>query len=332
MVGWPQRTLIGTFLRGLKEETAAEVKMFKPQEQREAIGIARMCDERLARKKHARNELPKPTAITKNAAASASTVKQMVGSPIKEKSWEEMQRRREKGLCFNCNECFTLGHKCRVPQVVSIENDNAWEEEEQEDHGHPANKQFSTPDKLEISLHALSGWSKQRMMRMLAIINKHPVTVSIDSWSTHNFLAEKVAQYLHLLMTTFTGLAVKVATGEQLACREKYERVEMRIKGVGFVVILYSLLLGLDVVQGVQWLEKLGLVLCDGKELSMQFQWGKLARTLCGQQTGPAKPVSIEALTWEVYSGGEKLALCIKLESVEEGLSIPRDIWALLQE
>jgi hypothetical protein len=33
-----------------------------------------------------------------------------------------------------------------------------------------------------------------------------------------------------------------------------------------------------------------------------------------------------------VYSGGEKLALCIKLESVEEGLSIPRDIWALLQE
>lgn len=192
-----------------------------------------------------------------------------------------------------------------------------------------SNEQFSTPDKPDISLHALSRWSKPQMMRMLAIINKHPVTVLIDSGSTHNFLTEKVAQYLHLLMTTFTGFAVKVTNGERFECCEKYERVEMRIKGVCFVVILYSLLLGLDVDQGVQWLENLGLVLCDGKELSMQFQRGKLARTLRSQQTGPAKPLSIEALTWEVYSGGEKLALCIKLESGEEGLSIPRDIWAL---
>lgn len=159
--GWPQRTMIGTFLGGLKEEIAAEVKMFKPRMLREAIGKARMCDERLARKKkHARNELQKLTAITKNVVASTSTARQLVGSPIKEKSWEEMKRQQEKGLCFNCNERFTPGNKCWVPHVFLIENDNAWvedgEEEEQEDHGSPANEQFSTPEKPEISLHALS--------------------------------------------------------------------------------------------------------------------------------------------------------------------------------
>ena len=30
-------------------------------------------------------------------------------------SWEEMQRRHLQGLCFNCNERFTVGHKCQGP-------------------------------------------------------------------------------------------------------------------------------------------------------------------------------------------------------------------------
>jgi hypothetical protein len=32
-----------------------------------------------------------------------------------------MQQRREKGLCFNCNKRYTLGHRCSVPQLFIIE-------------------------------------------------------------------------------------------------------------------------------------------------------------------------------------------------------------------
>ncbi|KAL9444043.1 hypothetical protein AB3S75_017259 [Citrus x aurantiifolia] len=37
------------------------------------------------------------------------------GGLVKRLTWEEMQHRKEKGLCFNCNERFTPGHKCNRP-------------------------------------------------------------------------------------------------------------------------------------------------------------------------------------------------------------------------
>jgi hypothetical protein len=40
---------------------------------------------------------------------------------MKKLSWEEMQKRREKGLCFGCNKKFTLGHRCQTPQAFVIE-------------------------------------------------------------------------------------------------------------------------------------------------------------------------------------------------------------------
>lgn len=55
--------------------------------------------------------------------------KQVVGSLVKRISWEEMQRMREKGLCFNCNDRFTPGHKCKTPQLFLIEGG---EDEEKE--------------------------------------------------------------------------------------------------------------------------------------------------------------------------------------------------------
>ena len=32
-----------------------------------------------------------------------------------------MQRERAQGLCFSCNEQFTLGYHCRQPQVLLLE-------------------------------------------------------------------------------------------------------------------------------------------------------------------------------------------------------------------
>ena len=40
-----------------------------------------------------------------------------------------MQKRREKGLCFSCNERFTPGHRCAIKQLfvfdaeVGVDND-----------------------------------------------------------------------------------------------------------------------------------------------------------------------------------------------------------------
>jgi hypothetical protein len=40
---------------------------------------------------------------------------------MKKLSWEAMQKRRKKGLCFNWDERFTLGHRCEVKHLFIIE-------------------------------------------------------------------------------------------------------------------------------------------------------------------------------------------------------------------
>ena len=45
---------------------------------------------------------------------------QSSNATIKRLTWDEMQRRQAQGLCFNCNERFTPGHRCSQPQLLLL--------------------------------------------------------------------------------------------------------------------------------------------------------------------------------------------------------------------
>lgn len=69
-----------------------------------------------------------------------------------------MQERREKGLCYNCDEKYQMGHKCIKPKLFLLERvefeEDTYELEEVQ------NSIDQIPHKAElliISLHALAG-------------------------------------------------------------------------------------------------------------------------------------------------------------------------------
>ncbi|KAF2292987.1 hypothetical protein GH714_034620 [Hevea brasiliensis] len=134
--GWTQKALVGTFMGGLKSEISEGIRMFKPQTLKDAISLARMRDEQLLRQKKAIRPSYQPS--------SSSPTKTKQSTPIKRLSWEEMQNRRAKGLCFNCDERFVPRHKCSKPQLLLLDGGIGIEEEDDD----------SEP---EISLHALTG-------------------------------------------------------------------------------------------------------------------------------------------------------------------------------
>jgi hypothetical protein len=39
-------------------------------------------------------------------------------------SQEEMDERREKGLCFGCNRKWSKGHKCQKTKLFTLENND----------------------------------------------------------------------------------------------------------------------------------------------------------------------------------------------------------------
>ncbi|TXG48185.1 hypothetical protein EZV62_027479 [Acer yangbiense] len=69
-----------------------------------------------------------------------------------------MQKRRAQGLCFNCDEKFTPGHKCKGPQLLLLEGSSEYSDDEE--------TEGSMESQPEISLHALIGWTAYKTMRV----------------------------------------------------------------------------------------------------------------------------------------------------------------------
>jgi predicted aspartyl protease len=205
-----------------------------------------------------------------------------------------MQKRREKGLCFSCNERFTPSHRCAVKQLFIFDVETGDGEDLPGENLAPEEDDaYAEEVEPHISLHALAGYTGPRTMRVLGRIGYWKVLILIDSGSTHNFIDQKVAHHLGLSVTPITEFWVTVANGQQLSCTEKHEGVEILIQGLEITATFFSLPLnGLDVVLGIQWLEKLGPVVCDWGRLSMTFTRGEKVYEIVAQCRQQGRAIS----------------------------------------
>ena len=230
--------------------------MFKPKTLKEAISLAHMKDEQLQRQKKFFHPPPPPTRTSPVPSASTKA------SPVKRLSWDEMQRRRAQGLCFNCDEKFSSGHRCKGPQLLLLEGNFDAEAEEDNSEINP-----DFPSNPEISLHALTGWTAAKTMHVTAQNGNYEVMVLVDSGSTCNFISDKVVALLQLPVVPTKPFHVRVANGQPLKCQGRFDNVHILLQGIPFTINFYSLpLTGLDLILGVQWLEQLRSVVCDWKK------------------------------------------------------------------
>ncbi|KAF2318475.1 hypothetical protein GH714_008049 [Hevea brasiliensis] len=210
-----------------------------------------------------------------------------------------MQKRRADGLCFNCDEKFVPGHRCSKPQLLLLDGGCNFDDDEEDDAAEP-----------EISLHGLTGWSSAGTMRVAIQINSIELIALIDSGSTHNFINEKIAEILKLPGKPTKPFNVKVADGTPLICDSKFRNIPFSLQGIPFVATFFSLpIMGLDVVLGVQWLQRLGTVACNWKDLTMDFKWEGQQRHLQGLRSKPIEPLSLKAMSKELRQQGSVFAI-----------------------
>jgi hypothetical protein len=170
-----------------------------------------------------------------------------------------------------------------------------------------------------ISLHALTGWSTPRTMRIEGRVGNHTLTVLIDSGSTYNFINSKIAEELQLPIIPMGPFIVRVADGNRMKCQGRFEQVQVILQNIPFSLTLYSIpITGLDLVLGVQWLEQLGPVVCNWKKLTMDFWWKNQAQTLNGSNSQAIQPASLTAITKGVCHGCSTFTVyCQSIEKME---------------
>ncbi|KAL0395246.1 UNVERIFIED_CONTAM: hypothetical protein Slati_4490800 [Sesamum latifolium] len=120
--------------------------------------------------------------------------------------------RRSKNLCYNCDEIFRPGHKCKQQFMYCIltEGEAAMGIEEEEE----LMKEQAEEDMM-ISVNALSGNTDFYTFRLKGEAYGHEVQILIDGGNTHCFLDEEAASKLNYHLEQTSPMVVSVADGDR---------------------------------------------------------------------------------------------------------------------
>lgn len=117
-----------------------------------------------------------------------------------------MNARREKGLCFKCNERSTLGHCCKTSMFLCllVELDEPDEAAHIEEEFHKLIREIETPktevifENPQISFDAFIRQFVPYTLKLACSINGKLVVVLIIDGSTNDFLQTRLANHLGL--------------------------------------------------------------------------------------------------------------------------------------
>lgn len=312
----PTSNLLHIFTHGLRKDIKTRLKMFKPSTLDDAIGLAKLIEDELQdltllftklNKPRSSFQYPKqpfqalPAPPSQSIPASQNTNNIPKSSlPFRRLSTVEMQARRDKGLCYNCEEKYYPGHKCKKmlfqcilaeeEEEISVESaDTVALALQNMELTHTTNSE----DSPTISLYALEGRLVPSTLRIPATISKTPITILIDGGSTHNFIQTRMAAHLGLPIQPSPCLNVTVGNGENLKCDGFCKNIQIKMNGHTFTIDLYLLpIFGTDLVLGVQWLSLLGPIVFDYKDLYMEFQHQGSNIRLCGIKSSSLHTIS----------------------------------------
>lgn len=266
---------VSCFVSGLKENIKADVLAGRPTDLTSAIGLARLYDARNASQRkiiqpnNTSSQVTAPVGTDQPDSRSPSTVRRM--------SQAELKERREKGLCYNCNEKFVPGHRCKKLFLIEACNEVGDGDVVMDV------ESFGGADNSEISLHVISGINSSKTMRVQGQIGNTFPIVLLDSGSTHNFISECLAIKLMLQSDLGQHVKVKLASGEKLVSRGRCTGVSIKLSNFFTKADFYILPLdGYEVVMGTQWLCTLGEIIWDFSKLIMRFVYDGREITLQG--------------------------------------------------
>ena len=295
ITGLSPSSLLSCFISGLEPDIRREVQALQPLTLTHAAGLARLQEEKFSdsrRSFRSRPSFPPYPATPPPLSVVPPSPLPLLPSPpkppplpVRRLSPEELANRRERGLCFYCDEKYNRSHRCASRFFLLVANEDPEDDLLNPNISPPLSPKPTRPDnsnnpthsqpdlpQAQISLHALSGHTAPETLRMTGRISTQSVVILIDGGSTHNFVQARLVKTFGLTPQSTPTLRVLVGNGNEVVCSQVCLAVTIHLQGHSFTVDLHVLpLCGADIVLGVQWLKSLRPVLTYYNDLTMKF-------------------------------------------------------------
>ncbi|KAM3236825.1 hypothetical protein P3L10_011854 [Capsicum annuum] len=226
----PDTLMVKLFVSGLRLDIKTNVLVHKPSTLDEAISLAHTHEQRLNLEKglmqpaFARTQPLLPNPQSRSLAPSRNMSVPSAKFSIKCLSPVEMQQRREKRLCYYCDEKYVANHRCpNLPQILLLEDNSdplspALDDTTVEELLIEELQGLELQAQSTISYHALAGGHSPTILRFKGHMQGSSITILVDGGSTHNFIQTQAAKFLNLMVTPITNFAVVVGNGQRLQC------------------------------------------------------------------------------------------------------------------
>ncbi|KAA0039461.1 Ty3/gypsy retrotransposon protein [Cucumis melo var. makuwa] len=304
----PERVIEDTFMNGLLPWVRSEVVFYRPKGLAEMMEVAQIVENREIVRTEAKlngysggrmtgqigsngkatsggvaGESKSNTSFpirTITLRSSAPTENRREGT-YKRLPDAEFQSRKEKGLCFRCNEKYSADHKCRLKEQRELrmfvvtegreEYEIVEEEKEEKELGRiEVNEDITIV--VELSINSVVGLNDPGTMKVRGKLLGEEVIILIDCGATHNFVSEKLVKKLILPIKETSHYGVILGSGAAVQGKGICEKLEVQLNGWKIVEDFLPLELGgVDVILGMQWLYSLGVTTVDWKNLSLSF-------------------------------------------------------------
>jgi hypothetical protein len=183
------------FISGLKDEICAHVLMAQPQSWVDATKIDKEAQQVVSSQNQKPSFIPRTKPVTPTPPSTPLKIQKLTRA--------EMVERQLKGLCYNCDDKYFPGHKCKEQNIFMAISEDVSEDDveaplvsvspEPTDMTPP-----SDPPEVEliISLNALTGFSAPQTLKLIGYIKHRKVIILVDSGSTHNFIHRHIPKKL----------------------------------------------------------------------------------------------------------------------------------------
>jgi len=299
--GVTTEALLDCFVGGLKPDIRRDVIAQAPTILLHSVSLAKLYEEKYVPKPRpsypqfqTKTQTPNTSQQVTQSLKSTNLpplllkpVTNQKNTNIKRITTAEMQLRREKGLCFTCDEKFSSSHRCPNKQYLFLQ----LEDEENVDIQPEPPDISDLVDHLHVQEHhlsynALKGSFGVGTMRFYGSIKGMQVQVLLDSGSSDNFLQPRITQCLKLSVKPIPDFQVLVGNGNALIAEGLIKELEVTIQGHSLKLPVYLLpVSGADLVLGAAWLATLGAHISDYSKLVLKFCLGNQFVTLQGEQT-----------------------------------------------